>query len=405
VVPLVPLIPGAAYALTIGAVTDQDPTPNVHPTQTLHWTARPITWTTWSDPHVQTTEPAPGVVANDSSLLLVMNENAGPTCTGYQAVFLTPGANGVLADSSGCGPGANYGAEPVKRGIRAEGGLFATGDVPHWGTSGYFMWQDASGLHSFGGQETNGPPGNFFSDGSQFYMMTSNGSAQFYTCNLPWGGGSWVSCQTVEGNQNYSYGGAFAGAANAPNVFVAGARSNGILVGYQLVAGAWKNIPGPMSDGSIAHFNNTSPYTGLPRGTWAAGGPFFAWSTSASPDQINGAFLNTSGASAVWETLPNTLNDLGTAARFDIEGRGNVVLYAYVQESSGLLYLRQLDLTNPSTPVITDIPGPAGASALNINPACTAGHPEISSTDGAIWITWSESCTSGAYTVQLRELQ
>ncbi len=79
-------------------------------------------------------------------------------------------------------------------------------------------------------------------------------------------------------------------------------------------------------------------------------------------------------------------------------------LYVVMNVSGGLV-LRRVDLLDTAASWV-DVAPPTGPT-LNEDPTCAADRPSLASTEDALWLAWSENCSSGAasWRVKVRALR
>jgi hypothetical protein len=404
VLPLVPLTPGGQYAFYIGAVEDLAAPPNVHVPQTIPFTARSPSWSTWTSTVGSTIPPNPGIASNDNQVFVFSTYS-------YPGVSLAPavertGEEGSLVVVSPASGGYGGGEPGSHRGFNTNGTLF--GFAQNWQYAQtnlqiYWMNDGSPVTVNMGLDEYSWP----FTDGQTLFSLYNAGSQltfqNYNASDNVWGpaGGTLVHAFCDSNGTNAA--GASGGGQNYV-MFSDFGRCSG-EVGAELYVASYMNgsfmpVAGKLSDGGLVTFNGTDPLSGIPRGTFVAGNPVFVWSDNDGTAELHAAVLDSTGTTPTWDLLSG-LNDVGGSATFDIYGRGNVLFLAYAV--SGGLYLRQIDLSDPGHPVFVDIQGPT-APSLNVSIGSVASHPELSVNDGTIYLTWAEQLGS-SYTVQVRAIQ
>lgn len=395
--PATPLVAGTSYRLRLGALADRAPVPNLRQDEVIQFVARSPLWSRWSSATPSRVAPGPGVAASARDVVVYANRDTASCEEG--SWVLTPGEVGVLTEDAACRPAPPAPGPLGRRGFSTGAGqLFGLLSVDDGLGTGEWLRRDAAGHRPFG-------PGHpwAFTDGTSLYGLSADGGVRmrpFLFGVDQWAGGAGELVTGAAGAGTPAYDGA-AGAGEGTRLVVAARRADAdggrLFVRERISASQWLLLAGRAgADGAVGI--GVSPLA-QPRAGFVRGEPFVAWLASGLGPQLQLATWDGLSVPGIW-TVRSGVNVRGPASDFDTIGRGNAVFIAYVAGNG--LYVRRLDLIDGGG--FADLPGPEG-DALNADPACQAGHPELAFSDGALWITWSERCAAESWHVRLAKLE
>jgi hypothetical protein len=398
VLPNAPLITGAPYRFTVGAVTDDTPAHNVHaPAVSVQYVAATPQWQFWSSELSfqagnNVPSPSPGIAVTAREVDVFGRRWEG-SCSGGTWI-MNPGPDGGLVDQPLCVTFGNTGYPIGRVGVVAAGVPYGSmiGGCGSCGPGDFFEEQGDGGW-----LELAASPPTMFSDGTSLLGPAAgyNGYFAFYTYN-PACPGSWCG-ETIDPTTGV-YDPNNMGGAAIPGAVVASAwrAFNGnvyYLVAYERGAPgtSWVELDGGQSFGGVDWSSGESPT----RFAFARGEPFGVYQANNPTSQIIAAAWSPTTAS--WTLYPVANGNVGN---FDVFARGDTAWIAFVAGQQ--LYLDRIDLSS-SSPALVPVPGPNGLS-LNNGVTCPPGHPELFVSDDSVWITWHEACSPGVWQVFLRQM-
>jgi hypothetical protein len=375
ITPQVPLVPGTAYTLELGALTDASPRRNPFAGRVLPFNARQPRFTTWTRTAGFTTPTfrASPSLAVSSTQVWIVARDATACCTPVPVAFEPNLTDGGVLQRIPIG-GATGAAVPPRRGV-------VVNDVPHVSIPGSPPMV-RSGPSTWDFFATTGAVA-IASDNTRLVGLTENYGPRWLTFSTPTSApldeavddyrGStppWVGLPTT-GNE-----GAFAVAVAGTRQFVAIQTTTRLIRAYlRQGTGAWQNLTDlaplpPNAREARAAFNGTTPilcYVHIPPG-----------GRQLSCSSWNG----TSWANTV-DLGPGTVEEL------DVFSRGPITWLTYV--AGGNLQVKWLRLTGGALSV-SFLNGPTGVASWKLNQTCTGSNPESFATADALYVAWEEGC-------------
>lgn len=378
VTPRHPLSLGADADLVLTGLSDTSSLRNVMAPTRLPFRVR--------SPLFKTYVGASGTSANPLPVPLITGRDVGfvgfyrPTsgCGGNPSGnFFTLGATGFTGpavEASQCGCGRS---EQRAHAVALGRAYYACGrDFVFTNVGASFVTQGTLGAHALntdgvtvGG--TAGGAGNVLN----WYALTSTG---------------WGVAESVHSQPVYDNGVAEGfGGAVAPNRSLAlGISSVGLRIAERVGASIF-----------FVELPEASPVTQpvMPRGAYVGTRPAFCVShVSAGQLLLRCALRNTQDTG--WLTFTDV--GQGPIERvFDVQSWGDTLFLAYAQ--AGVVKVSTLDASS-SAPTFVPLLGPAGVTAWNQSPACTARAPAMQVRADGVWVAFQESC-GGAWSVVLRK--
>ncbi len=374
VTPQVPLIPGAAYTLDLGAVTDASPRRNPFAGRALPFNARPPRFTRWS--YVTGTPLAvpvlPGLAVSSTQVWVLGRDWIG---TGHAPCVFEPNfADGGVTQRLVL-PGAN----PVPVGTRR--GLVVN-DVPHvlspssgsrtlartsatsWGhiASGGEVVIATDGVRLVGLTENYGPIWLTFTSPSTAPLVEQVDT--YFNASPPWAG--------LNPSQQES---GFTLAVSGTRQFVASPTTGRSLRAYlRQGTGAWQHLTAvaallPQVREVRSTFNGTTPllcYAHVP----------------VSGRQLSCSSWN---GSSDW----NHVTDLapGAVENLDVFTRGPITWLAFA--AGGSIQVKWLRVGTNGALSVSFLNGPTGVAGWS-TPGQPSTNPESFATENALYVAWEE---------------
>lgn len=389
VTPQLPLTPGAAYTLQLGALTDASPRRNPFVGRALPFNARQPRFTSWARTALSTSlalQAFPSLAVSSTQVWIVARESNGFTIVPH-AIEPNLADGGVVQRVVIVG--TNFVPVKSRRGLVVNDvpHVLMPGSSPTVARTGPSTWSNIVGGGEFviatDGVRLVGLTEGY---GPHWLTFTSPTTAplddfvdNYVTAMPPWSG---LGSSGQEGS--------FAIAVAGSNQFVASPTSARSLRAYLRQGGGnWQLITSisalpPQAREARATFNGTTPllcYVHIP---------------------TSGRQLSCSA----WDGLTwSHLTDLGpgTVDTLDVFTRGQVTWLTFA--AGGALQVKWLRVGAGGL-TASFLNGPTGVASWNKNPGCTSSNPESFATADALYVLWEEGCGGGQpQSLQLQKVE